>query len=216
MWNKNTIWWVLGLISIAELAVVPFRFCWWKRLKPAELLQSMPNCHNRGWERSMWGAACIWACCSCSRSCTLHKLGYLHREKLSPVGNQNNPLPQSSCSAVPEDHSVRRSSLKVLQRGAVRECPPHNISAINLWGMMTSKRVSRKADQWSAFVIEHCMYSHKDRGSSLKKSPSDADPISKEAVVILSLHLSLWCSYSGFPSVNWEQHPYFMWDHQRN
>lgn len=41
--NKNTIWWVLGLVSIAQLAIAPLWCCCWKRLEPADLVQSIQN-----------------------------------------------------------------------------------------------------------------------------------------------------------------------------
>lgn len=78
VWNKNTIWWVLGLISTAELAILPFWFCWWKRLKPAELVQSMPNLQRQGVKKELTGELHPYEpCCLFSRGCTLYRLSCL-------------------------------------------------------------------------------------------------------------------------------------------
>lgn len=66
VWNKNTIWWVLGLLSIAELAKVPVWFCWWKRLKPAELVRSMPNLQQQGVKKELTGSFLHLSPAACS------------------------------------------------------------------------------------------------------------------------------------------------------
>lgn len=73
VWKENTIWLVLGLISIVELAIVPFWFCWWKRLKPAELVQSMPNLQWQGVKKELTGSFVHIRCGSFSRVCTLYR-----------------------------------------------------------------------------------------------------------------------------------------------